>query len=316
MTIAVVFPGQGSQTAGFGLPWNDHPAITIVDRAETAVDVPLRHLVLDPDADLGGTRDAQLSVLLGSLIVWEALQPVLDRTGIRPVAHSGHSLGQITALLSTATLSFPDGLALAVARAEASAAAQRQRPGALLALLGTDEDRTREICDALDGRAWIANLNGGGQIIVGTAPEHTAEVADAARAAGVRRVRPLEVDGAFHTPLMQPAADALTEPLAALRFRTPTAPLVTNHDAAAVTDETGWPERLRTHLIRPVRWEDCIHRLIALGATHLVEVGPGRTLTGLARRIAPDLPATSIQTPEDLDTFETLLDDLVVGVAR
>src|SRR5699024_5214697 len=164
-------------------------ATKLLDRAEAAVDVPLRHLVTDPDADLRSTRDAQLSVLLGSLIVWEAIRPILDTADLQPVAHAGHSLGQIPALLPTAAVALAIGLRLAIDGADASARAQQADPGALLALLGANEQQARAVCHATGDRAWIANLNGGGQIIVGTRPADLDDLARIAKESGVRRTQ-------------------------------------------------------------------------------------------------------------------------------
>jgi len=294
--LAVVFPGQGSQAPGFGLPWTDHPASALVAEAEAAADRPLRHLLVDPDADLAPTDAAQLSVLLGSLVAWRALR---DAGIEEPVAMAGHSLGQITALVAAEAVDLAAGIRLAVARADATAAAQAREPGAMLALLGADEDRARRACAAAPGAAWPANLNGAGQVVVGGRPEALDAVARAAADAGVRRTRRLAVDGAFHTPLMQPAADALAPVLAATAFAAPAVPIVTNHDARPVDGADGWPERLGTHLVSPVRWEDVVRRLVGLGADTIVEVGPGTTLAGLVRRIAPEVTVRNVATPAE-----------------
>lgn len=312
MPIAVVFPGQGSQAPGFGSPWTEHPAIRIVERAESAASVELAPLLLDPEADLAPTRSSQLSVLLGSLVAWEAFtaaandeHPTMDLVGI-----AGHSLGQITALIASGTLDLTDGIRLAVARADACAAAQAAEPGAMLALLGADEDQARQACAAAPDAAWPANLNGAGQIVVGGRPDVLDAVAEAAEAAGVRRTRRLAVDGAFHTPLMRQAAEELAPTLGELTFRAPSIPVVTNHDAAVVTEADGWPERLTTHLTAPVRWEETVRRLVAAGADTIIEIGPGRTLTGLIRRIAPEVRIADIATPDDVAS--TL--ELIAGV--
>lgn len=315
MPTAVVFPGQGSQSPGFALPWIDHPAHHLIATAETAAGRPLADLVTDPDADLGPTRASQLSVLLGSLIVWEAVRPLLDADDGPPIGFAGHSLGQITALIASGAVDLDDGLQLAMTRADASAHAQSVNPGVLIALLGATDAQARQIVDTV-GSTWIANVNGGGQIVLGCRPDAADDIEAAAQQVGVRRTRRLAVDGAFHTPLMQPAADQLAPALDRIVFTEPSAPIVTNHDAAAVTSSDGWPLRLRTHLIAPVQWEAVVHRLIELGADRIVEVGPGRTLTGLVRRIAPDVETLAVSTPEDLQPFTEPVDTLAVGMAR
>ena len=298
MSIAVVFPGQGSQSPGAGEPWHGHPAWSLIDEAESATGLPLAHLVLDASADeLRSTRAAQLSVLLSSLLAWRALEPTLDRSEV--VAVAGHSLGQITALIAAGAVTLADGIGLAVTRADATAAAQRDHPGAMLAFLGATEAEATGACAATPSRAWIANINGGGQIVVGGEPDALPLVAAEAEAIGVRRVQSLAVDGAFHTPLMQAAADALAPTLAALPFASPQIPIVTN-DGEVITDASGWPGRLASHLVRPVRWSDVVQRLQGLGADTFIEVGPGTTLTGLTNRIAPAATARRISAPDQL----------------
>ncbi|WP_421118655.1 ACP S-malonyltransferase [Aquihabitans daechungensis] len=298
MSIAVVFPGQGSQAPGAGAAWQDHPAWALVDEAEAATGLPLAHLLLDADeAELRPTRAAQLSVLLSSLLAWRALEPTLDRDDL--VALAGHSLGQVTALIASGAVTLDAGLRLAVARADATAAAQDRTPGAMLAFLGATEDQADAACAAAPGRAWIANLNGAGQIVVGGEPDALRLVADEALAVGVRRVQSLRVDGAFHTPLMQEAADALAPTLAGTPFRSPRTPIVTN-EGTVVDVGTGWPDRLTAHLIRPVRWGDVVIQLGVMGADTIIEAGPGTTLTGLTGRIAPDSVARSVSSPDHL----------------
>lgn len=299
MGIAVIFPGQGSQAPGAGRPWQGQPAWSVVDEAEAATGLPLASLLLDASAeDLAGTRESQLSVLMASLVAWRGLAATIDEGDL--VAMAGHSLGQITALIAAEAVSLSDGVRLAVARAEACAAAQAATGGAMLALLGADEDQATQACTAAPGRAWVANLNGAGQVVVGGDADALDAVAERATELGVRRVRALTVDGAFHTPLMQAAADAFAPALAATTFSTPRFPVVTNHDAVAVSTADGWPDRLTTHLVSPVRWSEVVERLVHLGADTIIEVGPGTTLTGLTKRIAPDVTARSVSTPEHL----------------
>jgi [acyl-carrier-protein] S-malonyltransferase len=295
---AVVFPGQGAQLPGAGQDWLDHPAWRVVEQAEAALDLPLAPLLLDADADLSRTRDSQLSVLLLSLVIWEAARETIGT----PVAFAGHSLGQITALIASGAVGFDEGVRMASARAEATQRAADAQPGGMLALLGADADQARTACEAADGAAWPANLNAPGQIVVGGTPEGIDAVAGAAKGAGIRRARKLAVGGAFHTPLMAAAADELGPVLDAIAFSEPSAPVVANHDGAAHTRPGGWATHLRAHLVEPVRWEACERTMIDLGADELVEVGPGTTLTALSSRIAHDLPTRNISTPSDLET--------------
>lgn len=299
MSIAVVFPGQGSQSPGAGAPWRGQPAWSVVEEAEAATGLPLASLLLDASAeDLAGTRESQLSVLMASLVAWRAVEATLDPGEL--VAVAGHSLGQITAMIAAEAVTLADGIRLAAARADASAGAQAATRGGMLALLGADETTAAQACEASPGRAWVANVNGAGQVVVGGEADALEAVAERATELGVRRVRALAVDGAFHTPLMQAAADAFAPALAATTFSAPRVPVVTNHDAAAVSVADGWPDRLTTHLVRPVRWADVVERLVSLGADTIIEVGPGTTLTGLIKRIAPDVAVRSVSAPDQL----------------
>jgi len=295
---AVVFPGQGSQRPAAGAAWVDHPAWSAVAEAEAATGLDLTPLLTDADADLTDTRSTQLSVLLTSLVAWRAWAETPDADDV--IAVTGHSLGLVTALIASGGIGAADGARLALARADACAAAQAEQAGGMLALLGSTVEQARAACDAVDGSAWIANTNGGGQIVVGAPVEGLDELAAAATASGIRRVRRLPVDGAFHTPLMRGAVPRLRPTLEATTFSTPRWPIVTNGDARAVSRSDGWVDELAQHLITPVRWDDVVRRLDALGVDRVVEIGPGSTLTGLVRRIAPAVETINVAVPADL----------------
>jgi [acyl-carrier-protein] S-malonyltransferase len=147
---------------------------------------------------------------------------------------------------------------------------------------------------------WIANDNAPGQVVIAGTPEGVEAASERARAAGVRRVMPLDVGHAFHTPLLADAAAELTPILEATTFHAPSAPIVTNTDAAAHSGADGWPDRLARHLVEPVRWRESSVTLTTLRATTFVEIGPGRVLAGLAKRAVPDVTVHNVSTPEDL----------------
>lgn len=299
MSIAVVFPGQGSQSPRAGEPWLDHPAWSLVGRASAAGGPDLGRLLLDaPAAALTSTGDAQLSVLAASLVAWEALRASLSVDDV--VGFAGHSLGQVTALIASGTVDEAAGLRFAVARADATQAANDATEGRMVAFLGATEDQAHEACAAAPAEAWIANLNAPGQVVVAGTPAGVAAAAARAPELGVRRVRMLDVGGAFHTPLMAPAAAALRPILADTAFGSTAVPIVTNHDARPHADGEGWPAMLATHLTAPVRWSDSVQALAELGATTFLEVGPGGTLAGLIRRIVPHAEVRSIGSPADL----------------
>jgi len=297
LAVAVIFPGQGTQGAGMGAPWQGHQAWEVVGRAEQALGEPLAPLLAESAHELARTRESQLAVLLTSLVVWEAAKDELGE----PVAFAGHSLGQITALIASGSLPFDEGIRLAARRAEATQAAADRYPGKMAAVIGADEAQVLEACAAAPDECWLANDNAPGQIVIAGTPSGIERAAKAAGDLGIRRVMPLKVGGAFHTPLMEEAATALRPVLDAISFGRPAAPIVSNADARPYGEATGWPERLERHLVSPVRWRGCMTTLVdELGATTLVEVGFGSMLAGLAKRGAPGVPVIGVATPDDI----------------
>ena len=291
----MLFPGQGTQTPRMGEPWRGSPAWEVVERAETALGQPLAHLLLEAtEADLSRTREAQLAVLLASLLAWEAVEDQIEA----PVAFAGHSLGQITALIASGALSLEDGVRLAADRADCTQAAADASPGRMAALIGAGLDVAEEACAGVD--AWVANDNAPGQVVIGGTAGGVDAATERASQLGVRRVRPLNVGAAFHTPLMQPAADALAPVLATTPFRSPSAPVVSNTDAQPYATADGWSTRLAEHLISPVRWRSSLETLAGLGVDTFYEVGPGNVLAGLAKRtLGSGLTLRSVAVPTD-----------------
>jgi [acyl-carrier-protein] S-malonyltransferase len=281
-----------------GAPWREHPAWGVVDRAEQALGEPLAPLLLAESADeLARTRESQLSVLLTSLVIWEAAKDQIPT----PVAFAGHSLGQITALIASGCLPFDEGIRLAARRAEATQAAADRHPGRMAAVIGAQEPQVLEACGAAPDECWLANDNAPGQIVIAGTPSGIERATKAAGDLGIRRVMPLKVGGAFHTPLMEEAARSLRPVLDDIAFSAPAAPLVSNADARPYGEATGWPERLERHLVSPVRWRGCMTTLVdELGATTLVEVGFGSMLAGLAKRGAPGASVLGVATPDDI----------------
>lgn len=295
--VAVAFPGQGAQSAGLGLAWRDTSHWAVVERAESAAGVPLAPLLLEATADdLKRTRAAQLAVFLTSLMAWDALQEAQPALSV--AALTGHSLGEVTALVASGAIDFDEGVRFAAARAEATQRCADAGGHAMAALIGATYEQAEAAC-AASGECWIANDNGGGQVVIaGTAAG--VDAADAvARGLGVRRVIALNVGGAFHTPLMGPAADELRSILTSVTFRVASAPVVCNTDGEFVTGPEQWPSRLAAHLVQPVRWYGVLSSLAAAGIGHLVEVGPGQTLTGLAKRAGVPLETANVTSPED-----------------
>jgi [acyl-carrier-protein] S-malonyltransferase len=280
-----------------GRPWRATTAWDVVGRAESALDRPLAHLLLDaPESVLERTLEAQLAVFLQSLMAWQAVVPELDEP---PVAFAGHSLGQLTALVAAGVLSLEDGARLVAARAEATQAAADRQPGRMAALVGADLEQAEAACAEV-ARAWVANDNAPGQVVIGGTPSGVDAAGARARELGARRVIPLNVGGAFHTPLFDEAAAALRPVLAATPFAPAHVPVVSNVDGEPHTDPADWPDQLARHLVTPVRWRTSLLTLQRLGADSLVEVGPGNVLAGLARRTLPGVPVRNVAQPDDL----------------
>ena len=302
MSYAVIFPGQGAAVPGAGQAWVDHPAWQVVREAEAATGRPLARLLLDADADeLATTGASQMAVLLSSLVAWQAVQGVLPGP---PIAVAGHSLGQVTALLAAGAVSPADGYRLAAHRADASQRSADAHPGRMVALMGTDPEAVATLC-AEGTDAWLANDNAPGQVVAAGTPDGVDALAERARAAGIRKVMPLAVGHAFHTPLLADAAADLAPTLAATTFRATDVPLVTNTDAAPHDDPAAWPDLLARHLVEPVRWRETQLALAGLGARTFIEVGPGRVLAGLAKRTVPEVTVHNVATPDDVTTLAT-----------
>jgi len=293
--LAVLFPGQGTQQPGMGRPWRGTPAWSVVDRVEAALGEPLSDLILDATAEqLARTRDAQLAVLLTSLLAWEAVRDHVPAA----VAFAGHSLGQVTALIASGALALEDGVRFAARRAELTQAAADAHPGKMAALLGATPEQASAACAATPDGCWIANDNAPGQIVIAGTPEGLEAASAAAKEEGVKRVTPLNVGGAFHTPLMASAAEGLVGELADVTFSVPAVPVVSNLDAEPHADDD-WRDRSARHVTVTVRWRESLTAIAALGATTCLEVGHGTMLAGLAKRTIPEVTVRGVATPDD-----------------
>jgi [acyl-carrier-protein] S-malonyltransferase len=237
-------------------------------------------------------------VLLNSLVAWEAMQPLAEV----PVAFAGHSLGQVTALIAAGSLPFDAGVRFAARRAELTQAAADAHPGRMAALLGATVDQAEEACAAAPDGCWVANDNAPGQVVIAGTPEGLELASARAKELGVKRVTPLKVGGAFHTPLMHDASAGLTVELVTVALTPPSAPVVSNHDAVAYSDADGWRERLAEHVSVPVRWRSTMDTLVAAGADTFLEVGHGSMLAALAKRGAPDVAIQNVSSPDDIST--------------
>ncbi len=306
--LAFTFPGQGSQRPGMGRPWLDHESWELVEEASAiAGDLGGRdvaRLLLDADAEeLRDTRNAQLTTFVASLMVLDAV----ERLGIEPSFCAGHSLGEYTALAATGALGFTDGVALVIARADAMHDAGLAHPGTMAAVLGLDDDQVDIACRRADHEVWVANYNAPGQVVIAGSPDGVAAAAGHARELGAKRVMPLQVSGAFHTPFMISARDRLRSAIAEASPRDAEIAVVANVDSLPHRAGAEWASLLSAQLSSPVRWKQGLIELVDLGVTAFVELGPGAVLTGMAKRTAPEARAISVSTPEDLDKLVEFL---------
>ena len=298
--LVFTFPGQGSQRVGMGAPWVDHPSWEVVAEASEAAGRDLAALLLEaPIEELTKTDNAQLATTVLSLVVLDAV----ERTGLTPAACAGHSLGEYTALVASGALGFEHGIELVVARGEAMARASEEAPGTMAALLGITDDDAEAACQRAEGDVWVANYNAPGQVVIAGTSEAVTVAGELAKELGARRVMPIQVSGAFHTPLMQGARAPLRKALADVTFLTPEVRVVANVDARVHDDPADWPGLLSAQLCSPVRWRQTLETFAHLGLTSLVELGPGGVLSGLAKRSLPEIQSLAVSKPEDLDTL-------------
>ena len=296
--LAFTFPGQGSQRPGMGRPWIDHESWELVEEATDIAGRDVARLLLDADAEeLRDTRNAQLTTFVSSLMVLDAV----ERLGIEPSFCAGHSLGEYTALTATGALGFDDGVRLVVARADAMHEAGLAQPGTMAAVLGLDDDQVDVACRRADEEVWVANYNAPGQVVIAGSPDGVAAASGHAKDLGAKKVMPLPVSGAFHTPFMTAARNRLRAAIAEASPRDTEVPVVSNVDALPHHEGKEWASLLSAQLSSPVRWKQCLQELEDLGVTDYAELGPGGVLTGMAKRTLTDGRTISVATPEELD---------------
>jgi [acyl-carrier-protein] S-malonyltransferase len=296
--LAFTFPGHGSQRPGMGRPWQQHDSWELVDEASHVAGRDVGALLLDADADtLKDTRNAQLTTFVASLMVVDAV----ERLGIVPSFCAGHSLGEYTALTATGALSFEDGVRLVVERADAMHEAGISSPGTMAAVLGLDDDVVEVACRRADSDVWVANFNAPGQVVIAGSPEGVAAASEHAKSLGAKKVMPLQVSGAFHTPFMTSARERLRSAITLASPRDTEVPVVSNVDALPHATGDEWSSLLSAQLSSPVRWKHCLLMLAEQGVTGFLELGPGGVLTGMAKRTVDTARTISVSTPEELD---------------
>ncbi len=294
MSIAFVFPGQGSHRAGSLEPWAGHPALEVLDEVSEGIGRDVRALTEDGTAG-GRTADAQPAILGCSLVAWRALADA----GVFPQVVAGHSLGEYTAAIAAGAMTVRDGAAVVAARGAAMAEACAANPGTMAAVVKLTPDAVEVLVDRIDGLV-VANDNAPGQVVVAGPPDAVEVVAEQARDAGGRAL-PLDVEGAFHSPAMAPAVPQVAEVLERTAVADPSVPLVSGASVTARIGADDIAADLQAGILSPVRWREVQLVLAARGVTDLVEVGPGGVLSGLAKRTVPEVTVHRVEGPEDLD---------------
>jgi len=286
MKAAYVFPGQGSQKVGMGydLYENFASARKIFDQADEVLDAPISKLCFEgPAEDLQLTINAQPALLTTSLA---CLQAIREANGIKlppPELVAGHSLGEYTALAVAGVFDFATAVYLARERGRLMYETGLLQPGGMTAIIGFDESSLIEVCK--ESGTWLANINSPQQLVISGAIENLKIAAELAKARGARRAIPLPVSGAFHTPMMQKAADAMSEILDSISLRNPDIPVIANTTAEPINTGNQVKAELINQLCNGVQWQRSIEFMLTSGVDTFVEVGPGEVLTGLIKRI-------------------------------
>lgn len=282
---AYVFPGQGSQFPGMGkdLYEANAKAREMFSRANEILGFDITAVMFSGSAeDLRATAVTQPAVFLHSVIAAACIQD------FKPEMTAGHSLGEFSALVAAGAMDFEDALRLVAIRADAMQKACEAVPGTMAAVLGLEFKTIEEICAGIDGVVVPANYNSPGQLVISGENDAIDRACAALKAAGAKRALKLSVGGAFHSPLMAPAAERLARAIENTRIREPFCPVYQNVDAKPHTDPAQIRENLLRQLTSPVRWAQSVENMIKDGATSFTEVGPGTVLAGLIRKIAPE----------------------------
>jgi [acyl-carrier-protein] S-malonyltransferase len=290
---AYVFPGQGAQFSGMGKDLYDNSALAkeLFESANEILGFDITRIMFEgSDDELKQTKVTQPAIFLHSTILAACLGE-----NFKPDMVAGHSLGELSSLVANKTLSFEDGLRLVSKRALAMQKACESEPSTMAAILGLEDDLVEEICAQIEGVVVPANYNCPGQLVISGALAAVEEACAKLTEAGAKRALILPVGGAFHSPLMEPAREELAAAIEATTFNTPICPVYQNVTASAISDPAEIKKNLVAQLTAPVRWTQTMHQMIADGATEVIEVGPGKVLQGLFKKVDRAFPCSSAE---------------------
>ena len=286
MSKAYIFPGQGSQFPGMGKPLyaRSERARELMDKANDILGFSITDIMFGEDAEaLKATRVTQPAIFIHSVVL--ALCSGLET----PAMVAGHSLGEFSALAAAGAMEFEDALRLVAIRANAMQKCCEKVPGTMAAIIKLPTETIEEICAGCTGIVVPANYNSEGQVVISGEAEAIAEACAKMKEAGAKRALPLAVSGAFHSPLMEPARLELAEAIDKTPFKAPQCPVYQNVTALPSSDPAAIKENLLKQLTSPVRWTQTVQNMVAGGADHFLEIGPGTVLQGLVHRIAPEV---------------------------
>lgn len=291
MAHAFVFPGQGAQFSGMGknLYDSNEAARALFEKANDIIGFRISDIMFSgTPEELTQTKVTQPAVFLHSVIAFKSVD------NASPDMVAGHSLGEFSALVANGVLLFEDALRLVMVRASAMQKACEMNPSTMAAVLGLDDSKVEDICASVNEIVVAANYNCPGQIVISGSVSGVEQAGALLKEAGAKRVLPLAVGGAFHSPLMQPAKEELETAISNTTFHTARCPVYQNIVAKAVTDPQEIKENLVKQLTGPVRWTQSVQAMIADGATHFTECGPGKVLQGLIAKINKEMQSDGV----------------------
>lgn len=286
-----VFPGQGAQFSGMGkdLYDNSDKAKQLFDKANEILGFEITKIMFEgSDEELKQTKVTQPAIFLHSTI----LAAVLGED-FKPDMVAGHSLGELSALVANGALAFEDGLKLVYKRALAMQEACEKEPSTMAAILGLEDNVVEEVCETVDGVVVAANYNCPGQLVISGAIDAIDKACELATEKGAKRALKLPVGGAFHSPLMEPAREELAKAIEETTFNTPSCSVYQNVTATAVSNPEEIKKNLMAQLTAPVKWTQTMHQMIADGCSEITEVGPGKVLQGLFKKVDRKFPTSS-----------------------